>query len=271
MGGPMEAAARLVAQIRAGGRRDRQAAERANLAAILARATPPASASPMIVAAPARGPSLVVPQFERVIVKGRPVQIATTTSGFHPIRAADVFDTMRLQASKRRGGGATLTREQEEVGRDYAALVERVASAGVRGSSLAPTIRATGGGGGGYSEAIMLDIAHLRAVQLLIGGGVALVAVNARAHADRARVGVKVRYLVDQVCLGDWPLSRVLIRCGWSASSRNLAELRAVLASTLDRMGGLDLGDREGSGIAATEDELAVRRPNRAPTVAGGA
>jgi len=234
---------------------DRLNRERNSLAAMIARATPPESVSPMIPIAPARGPAVVAPQFETAIVEGKTVQTATTFEGAHPVRVADVFDLMRLQASKR-GGGSTLSREQEGIGRDYAALVERCASAGVKGSSFEPTISG-GGGAGGYSEAVLQDFADLRAMRLKIGDGAALVAVNARAHSDRARVGIKVRYLVDQVCLADWPLSRVLVRCGWSASSRNRAALRDVLAKALDRMGGRDLVDNE---LEATEAELIARR-----------
>ena len=236
------------------GARDRLERERNSLAVMIARATPPESVSPMIPIAPARGPAVVAPQFETAIVEGKTVQTATTFEGAHPVRVADVFDLMRLQARKR-GGGSTLSREQEGIGRDYAALVERCASAGVKGSSFEPTISG-GGGAGGYSEAVLQDFADLRAMRLRIGSGAALVAVNARAHADRARVGVKVQYLVDQVCLADWPLSRVLVRCGWSASSRNIAALRKVLAETLDRMGGVE---PIGNELEASDAELAVR------------
>ena len=236
--------------------RDRLDRERNSLASMIARATPPEGVSPMIPIAPARGPAVVAPQFETEIIDGKPVRTATTFAGAHPVRVADVFDLMRLQANKR-GGGSTLTREQEGIGRDYAALFERVASAGVRGSSFAQRVSGGGGGGGGYSEAVMQDIAQLRAIHLLIGDGAALVAVNARAHSDRARVGIKVRYLVDQVCLADWPLSRVLVSCGWSTSSRNIVALRKVLAATLDRMGGVE---PIGNELEATEAELAARR-----------
>ncbi len=234
--------------------RDRLDVERNSLAVMIARATPPESVSPMIPIAPARGPAVVAPQFETEIIDGKPVRTATTFAGAHPVRVADVFDLMRLQANKR-GGGSTLTRAQEGIGRDYTALVERCASGGVKGSSFEPTISG-GGGAGGYSEAVLQDFADLRAMRIKIGDGAALVAVNARAHADRARVGVKVQYLVDQVCLADWPLSRVLVRCGWSASSRNIAALRKVLAETLDRMGGVE---PIGNELEASDAELAVR------------
>ncbi|WP_052244729.1 hypothetical protein [Mameliella alba] len=124
---------------------------------------------------------------------------------------------------------------QVAAARDYAALTERVASSGVKCSS----VETVGGGGGGLSEAVARDMMRLAALHRRIGDGLAKDAV--RPSKGGMRSAIRVRALVDQVCLGGATISQVLAAHGWGANKRMRALLREALGAALDRMRGYDL------------------------------
>ncbi|ETX26422.1 hypothetical protein RISW2_04440, partial [Roseivivax isoporae LMG 25204] len=131
---------------------------------------------------------------------------------------------------------------QQEMGREYARLVERCEAAGVKCSSLE-----TVGGGGGDADAreaaIIHDLQRLRLLRRRIGDGLAR---EVRRHRPSAtgtkRTAIRVMCLVDAVCLGDLTLDGVFAKYGWGkADAQMRAELRSALCGALDRMRGFDL------------------------------
>ena len=213
----------------------RLGSEAARIARIKEAAAPPPNASPEIIAAPGRGPSIVAPQFSTTITASGPRTRRDTLDGAHPVRAADVFDEMRRKAVGRSKGAIVLTSRQEDAGRVYALLTERVHSSGLRGCSIEQAAVASPGDGG-WIEAVIRDCRDLRAMQAAIGDALVLEARGSAAQADRGRRGLKVRYLVDQVCLGQRTPSAVLAATGWPSQSVYRGKLVRALAQALDRM-----------------------------------
>lgn len=210
---------------------DWMAAEDAAVEEVKAQATPPETASPNIIAAPARGPQLVAPQFETVQTPSGPRTRRATQDGFHPVRRADAFDVMALQHKRAGGKGALFTVAQVEAGRAYAALSERVAAEGVRCSS--PEARQ-----GGtrqhvdWIEGVIARSARLARMQVAIGDGLA---VEPDDESSK-RTAIPVRSLVDAVCIKGWTLGQVLRAHGWHPRGSGLAVLRQELMVALDRL-----------------------------------
>lgn len=210
---------------------DWMAAEDAAVERLKAAATPPETASPNIIAAPARGPALVQPQFETVQTPSGPRTRRATQDGFHPVRAADAFDVMALQHKRAGGKGALFTVAQVEAGRAYAALSERVASEGLRCSS--PEAR-TGGTGQhvDWIEGVIARSARLARMQAAIGDGVA---VEPEGESDK-RTAIRVRTLVDAVCIKGQTLGQVLRAHGWAPWGGMRQVMAQALGDALDRM-----------------------------------
>ncbi len=206
----------------------------AGVAAVKAAATPPETASPNIIAAPARGPALVAPQFETVQTPSGPRTRKATQDGFHPVRAADAFDRMALQHKRAGGKSALFTVAQVEAGRAYAALAERVASEGIRCSSL--EVRAGSGagstGGRDWIDGVIGRSDRLERMQAAIGYGLAM-----EPEADGGkRTAIRVRELVDAVCIKGKSLGQVLDAHGGAARGQSWAMLQQALADALDRL-----------------------------------
>lgn len=191
--------------------------------AVKLRAVPPPMASGEIVAAPARGPQVVAPQFETVQTASGPRVRRATQDGFHPVRCADAFDRMALQYRRAGGRGALFTVAQVEAGRAYAALAERVASEGVRCTS----IEAVGGGGGGgrdWMDGVLQRSRRLDRMRAAI-----------RDVRDGQAAGA-VRDLVDAVCLQGRTVGDAMVARGRSAAWRDRAQAMAALCAALDRV-----------------------------------
>lgn len=205
--------------------------EDASVEAIKAAATPPVTASPNIIAAPARGPQLVEPQFETVQTPSGPRTRKATQDGFHPVRCADAFDVMALQHKRAGGKGALFTVAQVEAGRAYAALAERVASEGMRCSS--PEAR-TGGNGQAvdWIEGVIGRTARLARMRAAIGDDAALLGEGTK------RRDITARDLVDAVCIKGWPVSKLLAAQSWPSKGETRAVVQVALAAALDRLHG---------------------------------
>jgi hypothetical protein len=207
------------------------------VAAMKAAATPTPIASPVIIPAPARGPTKVVQLRETVATENGPRVRRTTVDGFHPVQAADAFDQMELRARQRKADGEPLfSMQQVDAGRAYAALAERCASEGMRCSSVEGGRSGGQGGQRDWIEGVIARSAMLARLHADIGDGVALSPRGAQAHADRPRRTVTVRDLVDEVCIKGRTLSEVLHRNGWLTDGRTLKAAREVLCAALDRM-----------------------------------
>jgi hypothetical protein len=129
------------------------------------------------------------------------------------------------------------TVRQVEAGRAYARLYERCAAEGVRCSS--PEARISGGTGQSGRDWIDGVIARgrmLAVIQAAIGDGVALAPRNARAHADRGRRVIRVRQLVDAVCVEGQTIAAVLRANGWGYGRPAPEQLLKALTDALDRM-----------------------------------
>lgn len=222
---------------------------------IKAAAAVPAECGSDIGPAPARGPFVVYLPREVVLTAAGGLRTQRAGhAGRMGLRAADVWDVMEEQARRahaRLGKDAgpfapPFTPGQVAAGRDYAALTERVAAAGVRCASLEAAGR--GGGGDGYSEALAADIRRLRALHRRIGDGLAQEVRRIRPSATgRGRSSIRVRALVDMVCLGNLALDEVLRRHGWARQRQEVRlELRRSLAAALDRMQGYQMSVHKG-------------------------
>ncbi|WP_146592333.1 hypothetical protein [Puniceibacterium confluentis] len=136
---------------------------------------------------------------------------------------------------------APFTHGQVSAARDYAALAERCESSGLKCSS----VEATGGGSGNGNreEAMLADFQLLRCLRYRIGDGLAKEVRRHRpSRTGGKRSAIRVRTLVDQVCIGGLSIDAVLKSHGWTG--RDDAPRRALMAalrSALDRMQGFDL------------------------------
>lgn len=234
-------------------------------AAILSASAPPPDCGGEMPVAPARGP---MQSFQpREMVRTDAGNFVSRNAGYRGRRAArvsDAFDLMTLAAWKAhcrvadkaaRAGRAApafvppFTHGQVYVARGYAALSERCEAAGVKCSSL-EALRAARSGGGDREEAMLADFQLLRAFHARIGTGLAK---EVRRHRPSATGGprhaIRVRDLVDQVCLGGMTLSEVLARHGWRSKNENVRQgLQAALCAALDRMQGYDLAHPQDVG-----------------------
>ncbi|WP_147405333.1 hypothetical protein [Pseudooceanicola sediminis] len=237
-------------------------------AEVLARATPPVSCGPEIPVAPARGPMVAFTPVEgRKTREGTFEQYHAGYLGRDAARRADAFDLMTDQARRAHPKRVAAAKEahdtrsaaatgpvpdfvppafappfsigQVAVGRDYAALTERCACAGVKCSSLEAQ-RASGGRAGDREAAVFRDFERLRVYHRRIGDGLAKEVRRIRPGGAK-RSAIRARYLVDQVCLGGMSLAGVLSACGWCNDAKTREGLRLALCAALDRMQGHDL------------------------------
>jgi hypothetical protein len=206
------------------------------VARLSARAVPPPLVSPNIVAAPARGQVDILRLNEVVMTPSGPRVRPSSVDGYHPVRAETALDGMVREARKvDPDGRQAFSPMHRDTARAYAALSERVASAGIRCSSV-EALSQGGSGGGSWIDAVMADSARLARLHVAIGDGLVMIPRNAQAQADRGRSAIAVRRLVDMVCLADRSLSAVLHAHGWGRWAGNREKLRAALCSALDRM-----------------------------------
>lgn len=236
------------------------------IAAIKRHASVPAECGPDIPAAPARARlARYMPRETQLDSYGRPVTVqaghkeeseAQRRSG---ARVSDVWDLMlhqskkayqRRQAQADKDGDtdfpsyeAPYSAGQISAARDYAALVERVDSSGVKCSSVEALGGSPSGAGTGREEAIFRDFERLRVLRRRIGEGLAKSAQrpSKQPKGDVKRSVIRVRALVDMVALGDKSLSDVLESHGWAKTGANRMALKLALCSALDRMQGYDL------------------------------
>lgn len=218
--------------------RDRRMIEGAfAMASVRAHGAVPEGCSSAIIQAPARGPLVAVQEFTiHVDAEGVGHRIAQPYPGGRPARIGDAFDRMEDQA-RRAGGGALFEPYQVRAGRDYAALVERCESSGIKGISL-EVMAQRGGGGGEFIDAVIADSRARAAMERRIGDGFAIPIRRVRPSARGKRVGIRNLALVQRVCVGGQTVSEVLAACGWGAYGDARVALREALCSCLDRMAG---------------------------------
>lgn len=206
--------------------------EKDRLVAIKAAAQAPERCGPEIPVAPARGPMVAfAPKAMRPTAEGYELQ-HVGFQGRDAARAADVFDTMALQA-RRRGGHDPFTARQVDAGRYYAALVERHSSVGLKCVSVEAQDRGKGAGSGSYMDAVVAEGEVIRRLETAIGTGFALEVQRAR---DGKRRSITLRHLVDMVCLEGRTVTDALKVNGWSVKGDTVTEAREALAAALERM-----------------------------------
>ncbi|WP_411839234.1 hypothetical protein [Paracoccus sp. ME4] len=222
--------------------------ERERLAAILARATPAEGCGPAIPVAPARGPSkAVTPNVlmpDPKTPSGYKIE-ATGWRGFRAAKAIDIFDVLEQREAARarkenRDPVSPFTRPQIDIARRYRDLVEHHAAGGMKCASL-ETRGGGGAGGGEFIDAYISVGREIRALQERIGTGAAMAVRRVRPSARGGITAsiIRDRDLVDAVCLEGKAFDVVLASYGWGVSGKNVALLKAALASCLDRMQGL--------------------------------
>lgn len=232
-----------------------QADEAARIAALLDAATLPVEYGGVVPVAPARGPVQMLRLREMAVSEaGNIVERNAGYLGRRGLRVCDAFDLMTrasVKAWQRQAGRAEaqgldaprfvppFTVGQVQAGRDYAALSERCAASGVKCSSLEASV---GGGGGCREEAVLHDLRRLRAMRARIGEGLAKEVRRLRpsAHGGVKRRAIRVRGLVDAVCLDGRTLNGVLRAHGWTKNRVVYGALQAALCGALDRMQGYD-------------------------------
>lgn len=246
---------------------DRLAASDAACREIIAQATPPQRCSAAIPVAPARKAVIAEVPRKAVMTESGP-RVKRDDGGLGDrARRGDVFDLMEDQARRRHKGVVAqawdkhllrcaeaaakgrrepiwreprydppFTSGQIAVARDYAALVERCHSSGLKCSSLEAQ-RASGSGGGDREAAVLRDLSRLRAFHCRIGDGLAKEIRRIRPGGVK-RSAIRSRALVDQVCVGGLSLTEVLQAHGWTVDAKSRDALRCALQSALDRMQG---------------------------------
>lgn len=218
-----------------------------------AAAVPP-ECGPMIMAAPARGTfQTFIP---REVVRTDAGNFVSRHAGYKrrlAVRVSDVFEQMtaaslkawRRECKRAEAKGLQppafvppFTYGQMQVGQDYAALSERCAASGCKCSSL--ETQSGGGAGGGREEAVIADLQRLRAYHRRIGNGLAKEVRRLRpsAHGGVKRREIRVRVLVDAICLDGETLSDVLKAHGWAKNKVVYVALHSALCAALDRMQG---------------------------------
>lgn len=217
--------------------KSRVKAERARVVAMLQAATPPDRCGPEIPVAPARGVMLAFTPRRVEMTDAGPRQRRDGWMGRDAARAADAFDLAQAQSDRRCGAARQLlfTERQIDTGRAYAALVERCDGAGL---SLSQISGRDGGGkssASGVSEAVLDDIAALRAVLRRIPAGAALRPIR----ADGAARIITHRDLVDMFCLGGKTVAQVLAARGWNPRAPSARKrLMQALCAALDAIAG---------------------------------
>jgi hypothetical protein len=213
----------------------RKGIEAEAVAAVLARATPPADVGPVPVA-PARGAMRI--ETDREVVNGLTKRVLGKR-----LEQADVFDVMIAQARRRHGDAAgfvaPFTPGQVYMARYYRGLTERYSAGGVRCASL--EAGREGGAGGDFMDAYLAVGRELDRLHGRIGPGQALVLRRVRPSQRGSRVGISDRSVVDMVCLAGMTPGGVLQAHGWSVKVEYLAGVRTALCGALDRMQGYDL------------------------------
>lgn len=201
-------------------------------------ARPDGCGSEIVDVAPGRG---AVRRFQpREVVRTSAGQLRVARSGHNghdALARADAFDVMQQQSSRRKKEAPALfTAGQISAGRDYAALYERCASAGVRCSS----VEAMGGAGGqgSFIDAVIRDSQRLAALDRAIGSAVVLSPRDAQAHADRGRRMMRASDLVRGVCVEGKTISQMLQSFGWLRSPHIRKKTMVSLCAALDRMQG---------------------------------
>lgn len=218
----------------------RQQSEADRIAEVMARGAVPEACGPEIPLAPARGPMKTF----------RPIELVPGTVGV----ARDTGHWERGEDSRRRGarimdvfdrmtGPNALTPAQIQIGRDYRDLAERHEAGGMKCASLEAAGRGSGGQGGEFIDAFVIEGRRLEALRRRIGTGVAMSVRRIRpsSRGAAAKGLITDRDLVDRVCRGDLDLGQVLKVYGWAAKGTARAALRKALAAALDRMQGYDL------------------------------
>lgn len=208
----------------------------------------PDGTSTQIHAAPARGPVDRFKEFRMVPVGTDKFERVEERYGKGaPVICRDIFDTMNAQAMRRKRAQPIFTPMQADAGRRYRDLVERVATAGMKMSSAFQD-RVGGADKVDFIDAYMADLQRLAWFHRAIGDGTAKDIRSKRtARAGSVIVGdvdliqigkriITVRRLVDDVCLREYSLSKILRSHGWSWCEANARPLRAALCSALDRM-----------------------------------
>ncbi len=219
----------------------RMAEEAARLAAIRDASAIPDQCGPDTIAAPARGPFVVEPQFTMVpngVDKHGLDKWAVAPTGYGhraSVRAADVFDRM-LASALRRKRPCPLTHGQIAMGRHYAMLVELAVADGTKVSRLDAS--RAGGDSMGWMDR-HIDIAEeLAILRRRIGSGAAM-AVRRIRPSDRGemqRGPIMDRVLVDMVCIKGCALGDVLASHGWKKNARSYKAVTEALCAALDRM-----------------------------------
>ncbi|MBF9042967.1 hypothetical protein HKCCE4037_06495 [Rhodobacterales bacterium HKCCE4037] len=200
---------------------------------------PPGECGWMMPVAPARGPVRpFMPMGVRVDAEGQEHAIETGYRGRSAARVSDVWDRMADQAARRNASAPPFTYAQVTMGREYQALVEAWASAGVRGISLEVLSQRSAGGGGEFIDAVCDQSRRIAQLRARVGPVVTLSVRRTRPSARGKRTGIPDIVLVDQVCLGWLTVAEVLKRAGWDTGGKTLDRARAALANALDRMSG---------------------------------
>lgn len=201
----------------------------------------PLDCGPDIIPAVARGPVRAV-SMDQVYQRGDG-ELQTMAAG-HKGRAtlvvADVFDRMQAQASKRKSR-IPLTVGQVEMARTYARAVERHEAGAIRCSSMEAHGGGSGAGSDGFTDARLASARQIDLWRRRIGNGQAM-AVQRVRKSDRPskvqRISITARQLIDDVCIADMEIAKVLRRYGWQADGPTIRRCCLALGGILDAMQG---------------------------------
>lgn len=212
--------------------------ERARIAAIKERATPPEGmgAAPI---APARG-TMRLQETHAMLPGGTRRKDGAHWVEVHALEVMNEQARLRhVKANPDAPFAAPFNPGQVQVAADYRALVEWREGTGIKCSSV--EARSGGSGGSGLFIDSFIDQGRfLDRIRDRIGDAPAMAAqrTSKNDHSATPRAAITARRLVDMVVLEGADLTAVLRHHGWPKNTANLRALRDCLCAALDRMQG---------------------------------
>lgn len=221
------------------GQQGRHAAEAARIDRVRARGIVPPSCGRDIAPAPARGVvATFLPREIQKTANGNFREVRNGYAGRLGLRRCDAFDVMQARSDARAKARGVDPRPlfstaQIEAGRRYGALVQQLAGSGF---GLSQMERSGGGrGGAGVNEAQIDMIDRLSRMRTAIGTGWAIGPEAVDPGRDRRRP-IRLRSVVDAVCLDQATITAVLKAHLWPNAARTQRLVQKAFAEALDRL-----------------------------------
>ena len=203
-------------------------------AEMIARAAPPQSCSPQILAVPGRGPMAPYRDVESYMTENGPRQRSTSSDYGLAARVAGPLEEIELASRGKRGSGPAFSAAHHVSANTYEALWHLVNGGQVKCSNL----EGSGGGSGlSVTDEMLGSAQRLRWMDGAIGTGAVLSPEGWLAMPGRRTISAGL--LVHWCLIRRKPLVGLLDAHGWARQSRYLKTLKLGLMASLDAIYGL--------------------------------